>query len=73
VPVPAQIGVVHWHNHQVTEAGHDVLVTAGAEVVLGRLEGVDAANLEVLVRTYLGIRAHSTRSNVIATAAATST
>src|SRR5581483_8240979 len=78
VPVPAQVGIVHGDDHDVAQPGDDVLVAAGAEVVLRRLIGVDPADLDLVigrrvVRHYLGIRAHSTRSSVIATAAATRT
>ena len=78
--MPAQVGVVERDHDEVAEAGHDVLVAAGAEVVLGRLVGVDPPDLDLVLwrsnpvrRRYLGISAHSTRASVTAKAAATST
>jgi len=73
VPVAPQVGILEGYDDQVGEAGHDVLVATWAQVVLGRLVGMDPPDLDSLVRRYLGISAHNTRASVTAKAAATST
>jgi hypothetical protein len=67
VPVPSEIGSVERDDDHVPEARDDVLVAAGTQVGLGRLERVDPPDL------YLGISAHTRRASVMAKAAATST
>jgi hypothetical protein len=74
VPVPAQVGRVEGHDHQMARAEGDVLVAARAQVRLDRLERVDPADLDLVSRrAYLGINAHSRRASITATAAATNT
>jgi hypothetical protein len=47
VPVAAQVRLVQRHDDKVPDPGWDLLVAPGAEIRLGGLVGVDAADLEV--------------------------
>ncbi len=40
---------VERYHHEMSDADGDVLVAAGAEVLLARLEGVDEGDFEVVV------------------------
>ena len=47
VPVASQVGRLDRHDHEVAGAGRDVAAASGAEVGLGRLVGLDAADLDL--------------------------
>jgi hypothetical protein len=49
VPVAAQVGGVEGDDDEVANTLGDVLVAAGAEVGLARLEGLDATDFELAV------------------------
>jgi hypothetical protein len=49
VPVAAQVGGVEGDDHEVADAFGDVLVAAGAEVGLARLEGLDPTDLDSVI------------------------
>ena len=65
--MPAEIGGVERHHHEVAGARLDGLVAAGAEVALGRLVGLDAPDL------YLGLRPRPHANNAAVSASAATT
>ena len=67
VPVPAEVGRVVGNHHHVADTDVDLLVAAGAQVALRRLERMDHPNLDVVA--YRGIRAHKSSAAVTANAA----
>jgi hypothetical protein len=67
VPVPAQVGRLVGDDHQMADADIDLLVAAGAEVALRRLERMNHPDLDVVA--YRGIRAHNNSAAVTANAA----
>lgn len=55
----AQLGSVHWHDHDVACPGGDDLVAAGAAVGLGRLVGLDPSHLHRLLAVWrMGAQVH---------------
>ena len=67
MPVPAQVGIVEGHHHDVADPEPDLVVAAGAEVGLGGLVRMDAPYL------YRGISAHRISASATAKAASTYT
>jgi hypothetical protein len=49
MPVAALVCVPSRHDYQVAESGRDLLLTAGAEVGLASLKGMDEAHFEFVV------------------------
>jgi predicted membrane GTPase involved in stress response len=47
--VTAEVRSVERHHHQMAHARGDLVVTAGTEVGLGRLVGVNPADLDLAV------------------------
>ena len=75
VPVPSPVGVVLGHGDDVAHPGLDVVLAAGAQVALHRLERMDAPHLDLVVGPHRGQpnRAQATSSAVTTQAATTNT
>lgn len=72
VPVAAEVSGADGNDHEMPEAGLDLLVAAGAQVRLDGLERLDGADLDRVptVRPYRGIRTHNSRAATTMKAAA---
>jgi hypothetical protein len=73
MPVPAEIGSVERHHHQVPHARFDVLVASGTQVLLGGLKRMNDADLDLVAVRQRGISAHNSASATMMNAAATKT
>jgi hypothetical protein len=71
MPVPAEIRSVERNHHQVAHARVDVLVAPGTQVLLGGLERMDDADLDLVAVRQRGISAHNSASAKRMNAAAT--
>ena len=72
VPVPPLVGVGSWHDDDVSFAHADLVVAAGAAVLLRGLVGLDATHVDVVVDpAHVPTTAHTTSATITANAAAT--
>lgn len=69
--MPAQFGFVEGHHHEVAEADGNVLVAAGTQIRLARLERMDERDFEIVLVVTQPRNAQSSSSTQTRTAAAT--